>query len=760
MLVLGWLTLGLGIVMGQQTARRLFGERSRLTLFFAAPALCLSLLLLTGTYLRSWFAPEMVVPLTFFLFCTGTWVMSRRPPPALLDQPVPKSVWLFLGLGLPVILLYALFEQTTGMVVDGDFFVHVASIGLFEEGHYPPLNFFLGIPTNGHFGRQLLIAQFSRFTGLEYLEADWILTSTLQMLAFALLFCLIWSHTNSVSQAALGCGFGYFGANVGSRIGLADTLANHNAVAFFMLILVTWAVLRAFEEGPLAALGAGILLGADAMVYETHFGLMGLTLPMIALVRGRGRLRESLQRMAIIGVGALVVASTTGGAITDLVRRSEGQHNAQQQQVTPRFPKLRPFYVRLDNMRPSRPFEGKMRPWGADFSPSQDYDFALGPRIRNTFWYPVWLSPLAIVYLLLKRHRVGTWFGTLALLAWLVPSLVDFGFFEGETLRWLFVSGVGGAICFGLALGAFWDRYPNRWWSVAFMALALWFGSAGLVLSVTDMARALQYPGEQLPVGRPGVVPSVGLIPRPYALLSHHYGLTQDDFEAAAWLRKNSSRQARVLSDDGAKVANYRCAMFGLEGRLPAAYLPQVEDATEPSSYRHQLQIDRFWLTGDGRLLPGIEVDWLLVHRSWHQPSTLVGLQSSPYLKLEVEIGDVQLYSCTLPAASKARPQPIEVQELTFGQVPGPGQPWRLQIRVKNQGKQDLEGLTFGFHLGDRLIGGAQTEPTTLAPGESRKLDLTLIIPHEKGMYQLLLWGGPSPGPSDGHSLGPVASGV
>jgi hypothetical protein len=95
-----------------------------------------------------------------------------------------------------------------------------------------------------------------------------------------------------------------------------------------------------------------------------------------------------------------------------------------------------------------------------------------------------------------------------------------------------------------------------------------------------------------------------------------------------------------------------------------------------------------------------------------------------------------------------------------LGRVPGPGQPWRLQIRAKNQGKEDLEGLTFGFHLGERLIGGAQTEPIRLAPGESRKLDITLVIPHEKGMYQLLLWGGPSPAPSGGHSLGPVASGV
>lgn len=745
---LGWLTLVLSLGWGYQLARKIFSERDRFCLLVASPALALVTLLLTGAFLRRQLMPEQLALPTFGLLALGTLLLSRLPAEPLSNSRPTWGTWLFFALSWPTVLFYALFELSTGMVVDGDFFVHVASIGLFEEGHYPPQNYFLGIPTGGHFGRQLLIAQFARFSGLQFLTADWVLTAFLMLQSFTLLFCLLREQTESQLQAMLGTAMAFFAANTGSRIGLVDTLGNHNPVAFFFLITVAWAVPRALRIGGAALPVAAVILGLEAMVYEIHFGLVGLTLPLMILVAPSGRRASMAARVVVVGLTALLIAAVAGGAFSDLASRGSGPSQARQQQVSVKFPKSELFMLRADNMRPSRPFEGKMRAWKAEFAPSQDYTFALGARIRDLFWYPTWLFPLAFCACLIRRHQAGVWFGGLAGFAWLIPSVVDFGFYEGEGLRWLFVTAVCGSVTFGVGVGMLFEAAKLRWWWKApILALVLWFSSAGLIRSAHDMVWALQNPGQQLPIGRPGIVAEVGLVPAPFPLLTHHYGLRRDDFRAAQWLRTNTPRDARILGDDDQESVNYRCAVFGLSGRLPAAYLPQVTDSTEPSGYRRRLQVDEFWRNGDSRLLAGLKVDWLLVHPAKHAPNFLKTLRESKDLKLRVRYRGVEIYKCQIPEPT------APVADLTVKSAILNGT--ALTLTAEHSSETPLEWITVGFlSPNGALVGGPQWRQVPTWPkGSPRTITVNLVAPHEEGAYSLAIWGGRAKGDEPGKRL-------
>lgn len=739
MLLIGWLVALLGVMLGLESARRIFQEDRLLALLFVGPGLGVVHLLLAGTYLRGWLSPDTATVLTGVLWAVLLLALRRYSAPPLVSGPISRTTALFLVAGSFLVVLYALFEKTTGMVVDGDFFIHVASIGLFQEGHYPPVNPFLGIPTEGHFGTQLLVAQFGLLTGLHFLDADWILTTLLQLLSFGTLFCLVESNTKSSAQAMLATGLAFFGANFGSRIGLVDTLANHNATAFFFFLICTWSIFRSVHRSYVVLLAAGVVLGTDALVYETHFGLMGLTLPLLFLNAQELGWKTKVQKTLGLGLFSLLIASTTGGVVTGAVKHvlqgDLNERNAQQQQVTVRFPKDKIFQVRRDNLRPSRPFEGGARPWGADFQASNDYASLLSAPILNTFWYPVWFYPLTFGLLVWKRSASGIWFGSIGLLAALVPGVVDFGFFEGEASRWLFVTNLGGTICFGLALGDLWDRQSRRWPKTIVLATVLAFCGAGFYRSAHDLAPALRNPGSSLPIGRPGVVPGVGLVPEPFRLLAHHYQLQNSDFQAAEWLRENSSPDDRFLIDDDHLRYNAKAAMIGLAGRLPAAYLPQVVAATEPSSYRRRLQIDQFWRTGDPRLLIGLDVDWVVVHTSQHKTAIMEAIWGSDILEKKVRFGEVEIFEV------KFSEQELEwtVETPVLKQISWEATPKKgvASLAFESPLKSDWLTVWFRHKELDTLVGG----PQWLTAGKR----VQVVLPHEQGVYEVWLVGGRSP---------------
>ena len=67
---------------------------------------------------------------------------------------------------------------------------------------------------------------------------------------------------------------------------------------------------------------------------------------------------------------------------------------------------------------------------------------------------------------------------------------MDFGFFEGESLRWLFMVAVGGSICFGLTAGTVLEQIRNRWVRTVLLLLLLAVSTVGLRVSLLDAVTA------------------------------------------------------------------------------------------------------------------------------------------------------------------------------------------------------------------------------------------------------------------------------
>jgi hypothetical protein len=375
---------------------------------------------------------------------------------------------------------------------------------------------------------------------------------------------------------------------------------------------------------------------------------MLLTIPFLFLLQRADR--GALKRVGVLVVAALVVASTAGGVISEMSFRALGLgdrsagESAAQQRVKIEFPKENLLEIRMDNLRPSRPFEGKWRPWSADFQADTGYQSLLSKKVANLFWYPTWFFPFSLGYLLWRRNLPGLWFGVMGCGALLAPAVVDFGFFEGEILRWLFVFNLASSICFGLALGSLLQRIGRLQGRLVLLLLVGAFCTVGLRISLSDALRALENPGTPLPIGRPGVVPRVGLVPRPFQLLKHHFALSEDDLEAARWLRDNTSSNTLILSDDLNLDVNARAALIGLSGRFPAGYLAPETATSNPQEYPRAPELVRFLLSGEVDELKGLEFDYLLIHRSRRAPSTLSQLEEGEHFRQVHQVGDVVIF--------------------------------------------------------------------------------------------------------------------
>lgn len=618
----------LGTLLGYRVARRFFAEPCPWLALALAPLLGVFLtLLLGGMLLRfmSWWPWLLLVNL---LFAVGIWYLGRTPGPSS-DFP-PPSRWLLLYL-VPAgtaVLIFCWFHQSVGMVVDGDFFIHAANIGLFTRGYLPPVNPFSGVPMNGHYGRDLAIAIFSRDTGLAALDSEWVLTTIWQLLTFFVLFFWLRRETGDDTAAVLGSGLAYFGMNISSAAGLCELLANNNPAAFSLMIVTGWAVFRATDpEAPRWAwLGAASLLGLDSMIYETHFGVLGLSLLVF--------LRRCPKRVLSLGIVALTIAACLSGVLRSTARGTP--ESGAQQSVRVKIFKKQLFCLRQDNLRPSRPFETKARPWAADFTARSDYQPIWSRSILDGFWYPVWLLPLTTLFLVGKAGRrggslVGPWWLSIAWASLLAPSLIDFGFFESETIRWLAVTALGAAIALGLSLASLWRMSP-RWIGQPVVLALLALCSVGIQLAGRDMVSAYRNPGTPLPIGRPGLAPGSGLLPNPSLILEHHYGISPDVLEVAGWIRRHSRSGEHFVCDSWDLPTNARGVLIGAVGLLPAMEADPPAWARGIDSYQTDLQQRGFWITGDLRRLAP-EVDWLLVTRS-----------SAQFGKADFESGSARAY--------------------------------------------------------------------------------------------------------------------
>jgi hypothetical protein len=601
----GLVITALGTVLGYLMARRLFGESCRYLAASLAPLLGMFYALLSGALLLRWLPWTPWMLLTAACMAGGIWKLKGLPSPQAFRKLSPWCL-VYLVPGIATVLVFSLFHQSVGMVVDGDFFIHGANIGLFARGYLPPVNPYLGVPMHGHYGRDLAIAIFVRDTGLNLLTAEWVLTTLWQSLTFLVLFFWLRREFDDDLVGMLGSGMAFFGMNFSAYAGLCELLANNNPIAFCLMVTTSWAVFRARDSGPLVWLMAALLLGLDAVIYETHFGVMGL-----ALAVGLRKPRATLS----IGLLALLTAALLSGVVRSTAVGAE--ESGAEQTIRMRVFKEKLFCLRADNLRPCRAFETRARPWTADFAPSSEYWPLWSRQIQDTFWYPVWLLPFSTLFLAWQARRqgspVGLWWAAIAWFSLLTPALADFGVFEAETARWLAVTALGAAIATGISLSQLWRLWPTLGRPLTFVLVALC--SFGFKLAATDMLDAFRHPGQPLPVGRPGLPPGNGLLPNPQRALEYHYGISADVLDAAAWIREHSEPGQHFICDSWDLPTNARGALVGAVGLLPAMEADPPVHSRSIDSYQPNLQQRGFWATGDPMRLDH-QVNWLLVSRS------------------------------------------------------------------------------------------------------------------------------------------------
>lgn len=619
----GILVVALALVLGYRVARVVDGEDDPLTLLALTPALAIAILLLLLNWTWPWLAASSSPPSMLAGVILGLGLLGKRRLNApLRPQKVQPAILGALVLLGAAALWFALALQSLSMVVEGDFFVHIANIGLFSNGHFPPLSPVSGVPMHGHYGRDLLISGLSELLHANCLTVEWIFTCLVQMVSLLLLFVWIRKESKSEFQAFFATFFFFTAANLGTQAGAIDSISNNNPTAILFLLLVGWsgtAFLRALEDGrSTLAIGltTALLLGADSVVYEVHYGVMLLSFCVLLaagpyLATSTISLSRRWGQGILLAIASVVVAATLGGTVGDAVRRvaaghSQGQVDAAQQLIEQKVSislKTRTLLsYPTDNLRPSLAFDTKFRPWPVTVAPRAALLPLWDGWILSTFWYPVWLLPFTAGYLIRKRDRLGLLFTSLALISLAIPGVFEFGAFANESARWFYVTALGAAACLGLVCGR--ARTRVAWVAVA---VVVFFCSPAPRLRADRLQVAFANPGVSTPQGQPGPISS-SIVPDPLASLEKHYRLGADEREACQWLRTHADRNERFLSDDYDQDWNPKGTRIGWMGIFPAGYYSSsVQLGAYPMGPNGRL----YWETGDARYAQAIGARWI-----------------------------------------------------------------------------------------------------------------------------------------------------
>lgn len=619
------LVLAPALAFGWQAARRLFRDPDPLSVVVGTVSLALGGLLLAVDLLLPWLDMHFSLLLGGGVLGVAAAAIALAPEEPLVRPRERLGVWAVLLLFVAATLVWGIYALSNAQVIEGDFFIHAAQFGLFQSGWFPPQHpFYPDTPLHGHYGRPLMVAMAAAATGWPDLTAEWVVTLLLQVLTLLLLFTAF--RRASGSLVGLGAaGFAFFAVNVGYRAGLMDTLQNHNSAAWFFVALVAWCVLPVLggAVAGAAAVVAGCMLGASQFVYETNFGLQWLALLVVGLA-----CRVPRRPLATVLVVALVLSLFEGGVLTASVAKRLGlgapvvaEAQAAGQEVQIGFPKSNLLQVRLSNLTPAKPFDTKFKPWKPEVRPTDDYAYVWDPRFFSGFWLTAWLAPVAAFFLWRRRDVGGLWFCAFGFLAVLVPATVDFGpVFEHETFRWLFASGLGLAVAWGVMLPRWVQERPVAW-RIVLALVVTWYCFLGAHKYLTGLQVAYRDNPPEHPSGMPRFMDDAGYLPEPYRQLAWHFKVAPADLEAARFLRGQVGSFAANLPNWS---ANPKGALVG-EARMPmyGHYYPLEDRDLRPPMYSLSPQSLVFWAYGREDLLQALGVDWLFVGPDYQAPAFL-----------------------------------------------------------------------------------------------------------------------------------------
>lgn len=725
MTILG-LLVALGLVWGCAGAlRRFFAESCPLVLAAAAPALALALLTVGANLLSPWLLPGGAGAVV----CVAGLVAWRWAGPPLARPSTPWA--LLVALGTLVVGVFTWNAQWGR--VDYDFWLDFAQQGLMQRGEIPPGHpFFPDLTMEGHYGRNLLVAAVAQLLDLDLAAAGILLTTACQMLTFMLLSTSLARQTRSAAVGFFGSTLAFLGLAVGGWAGLLDHYFHHASLAWLLLVLATYLALRSVElDFPWGALAiTAVVMAALALTFEIYFGLLGLALLPVAF---RAR------RLPLFLAASLVLSVLQGGVLGDLAKRavSDPPEPAsttllnQTQRVVLDVPKAELFKIRLEPWHYWRVSRARSTPTLFRHLPNQASGRFYAPiwsaEVLRLHWLPLYLSPLAAVFLLRRRQTAGLLWLAFGAFAYLIPGLVDFGpIYESEYYRWELAAGLGFGLALGVAMGLWWDESPTEARGLVLGLVLVASSVAGLHRLGTTLSRSVvaRYPSAQA------------------YLLHHrgHLGIEPVDLEASEWLRQHASRGERMM-------VNYslghpfgltsESTLVGLTGiRSVGHAFPTASDFVGTPPFRPSALARVFWKAPRTATLAALDVDWLYV-RVTEGPDPLEGFEG---LTLAFEARDEEghrrrLYRVTaaparLPEASTPRAASLldeaALKNLEKGQV----------VEVKLLDSAPQQGLVhYRFRPLEPERFDVEPDPVTFPLEKS----LPLAVPVEPGGYELQL---------------------
>jgi hypothetical protein len=689
------------------------------------------------------------------------WLRARSWGPAVVD----RLDLALLGILGSAVSAFVLLYQFIGP--DSDNFIHYPLVALFMRGQFPHINpYFPDISLYGHYGRDLGLAGLLTFGGTGI--------GTGMMIEAWILHLATIGNTYYLGIRAGGGRVGgfvvaylaFFGVNSGFadwvlRSGLAEVSGNNNPVvyAFFFAVLVLCSALLEDPRWETAA-AMGVLLGGLDMVYETHFDILFASLGMVwlsmFLPRMRERMRPRARAMMTASLGlAFVVMLASGGLTSRMVLQRLGRspgatassaaadwaRAGAQQDVRIGFPK-RPFLT-LTHAHDGR----AVRLFSASFLAGQGVALSL--------------LPLAAIFLACRGNVIGLLTAMAAILSLGIPASFDFGRFNGENFRFIFLGGLAAALTLGIAIGGVFAWISGRRRSVwircatlvAIGALCAWQGSRAWA--------AYQYAAQMC-----RSFPQIFRLAEAERLQQFCMTWGRGDEEAALFLRGHGRKGERlatnyVVEDHAGSNLLYNAMVVMSQARLPMTGFDQrLQHDTggiQGSVSGWSGQAIAFWATGDVDLLRDLRADWLYVVPFLLPPAASLSLQNAPAVspafrsehgadRLVLRVDRARLP--TRPKLSAATASSLSVVRVTVPESLPPETFQPVEVSLGNSGRAAVEGNAYVYYrlfdvragswLDDSDSVGAVQELAVPASGEQR-FRIPFVVPYNEGEYQLQL---------------------
>lgn len=454
--------------------------------------LCLSLLLRAGSPL-TW--AVYGAPVLLALLAAPA---ARRPDCSRAGPSLTRSERA--GLMVATLSAWLFLNMMQVITVDDDYWLHAPVQGRMLRGIVPPTNpYFPDLVLGGHFGRDTLVVATSLWTKRDIFGAQVLLSSFCHSLGLAILYLAL-RRSGTAAAATAGTFMAWLGMNVAHRVGLLDFFQNNGPPTYLTVALLALLFSELWHRpGRKLALLCGAVLGVYAQIYETHFGLVVLSVVSMQAFLSWPARKASLAALTVAGLLAL----TGSTAIAQLARPKQALDNAvanQSQSVRVSFPK-NPFMSLRVEVGELHPISiGYRTPLGARILKAVDHESSRvnaqyvrlwSWEVMRMHWLAVWLAPLSAWLVLRARHRAAGFLWLFGAWAFLVPGMLDFGpIHEYEWYRWEFAAGYGLSTAFGVGLAS---QIRGKASGLAVTALLLVQSRAGLGF-VSDYLRHLGNP--------------------------------------------------------------------------------------------------------------------------------------------------------------------------------------------------------------------------------------------------------------------------